>query len=326
MKKRILTVILVCMMILGAVTALPLSAEAAGENLPGMSTVSISWDDVSANLRWGAELFSQPSGVYNADLALVSIALEKTAHDPSPYLVEKFTNIFGFETCQLYEPSSQLPPFVIAHRTMRVNGEDCAVIAAVLRGTVSAAEWISNLNIARTQYYGYSVHAGFKSYADEVWKALNAFLSENTGLPAKKKLLVTGFSSGGSAANLLGIRFTKDTNQSIAQRDDVYVYGFATPNTYTGSPANPADCSNIFNIVCNEDMVPKMPSGSVLTTWRKFGRILTFSSGANVTHDQIVYLQGIPNAKFTQEAPTLTFSGFFEWIFSMLRNLFRFQF
>ncbi|MDR3344926.1 MAG: lipase family protein [Oscillospiraceae bacterium] len=327
MKKRVISVLLALTMVFAALAAMTLPASAAG----AAGTFSPATAEIAmqgANIKWGAELFAQPSNVYNKDLALVSMVLSKIAHHDT----EQSLNILGFENqLQIYNDTDELPPFIIAHQEWTVNGVETALILVAMQDSgASAAEWLNNLNIAIVPFYGYSVHAGFKAYADRVWAALNEFLAEHPNLPAKKKLLITGHSSGGACANLLTVRLDSDAGQKIADKNDIYAYGFATPNLYTSKAASDGAFDNIFNTVNTADIVPKLPAnpldpnGLLFPQWRKFGRTLTFTltsfNGETDPHNLKIYIQGTPNASFAAEAPKFTFPALFEWLINFLRS------
>ncbi|MDR1409184.1 MAG: lipase family protein [Oscillospiraceae bacterium] len=316
MKKRILAILLELTMLLGMFTSVSAYAVAAGKNSPEISTKIIEWSDIRAEIKWGAELFAQPSNVYNKDLAFASIVLSKAASGKRSQKMESL----GFQNFYQYcEPSArELPSFTIAEQTWIINGEETALITIILEGTGSAlAQWKNNFNIFKVPYYGYAVHFGFKAYADEMWNALVAFLSENQDLPAKKKLLITGHSAGGAGANLLTARLNLDAEQTIACKDDVYTYTFATPNVYNGKEADASKFNNIFNIINTSDIVPQLPPSHV---WHKFGRILSFTSSNEAEpHSINVHLRHLPDAEFTDGKHKITLALLVEWIVENFR-------
>jgi len=253
-----------------------------------------------------AALFEQPSSVYNQSLALVAIAL----------CSDKFTQdmqALGFVDFKMYTPvGKEIPRFAIGQQSLRLNGEDVALIAILLQGTGNtAAQWLNDFKIWKKHYCGQLVHSGFKAYTDEVWRALNTFLDERPQLPAKKKLFIAGHSAGGAGANLLALRLQYE-RQHIAYREDIYAYCFATPNTCYNQYTNVAELDNIFNIINTEDIVPKIP---FTKNWRKLGHILCFASENTYdVHGLDAYTQGILHAEFTTQAPGLTASWFFKWM------------
>lgn len=129
------------------------------------------------------------------------------------------------------------------------------LIPIAIRSHKYGGEWVSNAHVVDESCPDFAV--GFKDAADKVYDALSDFIIKN-GLEGKPtKVWISGFSRGGAVANLLGARLTLE---SFFDKDDIYTYTFASPNTVYDRAAVFTD--NIFNIVSETDIVPRVPLAS----------------------------------------------------------------
>lgn len=129
------------------------------------------------------------------------------------------------------------------------------LIAIVIRSHKYGGEWVSNAHVVDESCPDFA--AGFKNAADKVFDALSGYMALR-GLDGKHvRVWISGFSRGGAIANLLGARLTLE---ECFEKDCIYTYTFATPNTVFDRAAVFTD--NIFNIVSEIDTVPRVPPAS----------------------------------------------------------------
>jgi hypothetical protein len=254
-------------------------------------------------------LFEQPSGYLNQ--SLLELAMQLCRSPRRGLLRLGFTG----DDYQRYSKTQLFPGFYIAAKTTVVNGEETAIVVVVMSGTTTLGHWVSDVNVLKSDYLGYKVHRGFMEYADSVYSALVKYLNTRTDLPENRKLLLTGHSAGGAAANLLAARL--DEEQTIAKKEDIYAYTFACPNVLFGTKSDATAYNNIFNVFNTLDIVPYVPSGfsDGENSWRKFGLLLSFSSGNELDpHSHAVYLRYVQFAQFTDEEPSFSLGFGVNWL------------
>ena len=135
------------------------------------------------------------------------------------------------------------------------------LVAVVLSGT-RGAQWYSNFRVGFRQE-----HRGFAIAAELAEEKLSRYLNANTGY-GDIRFLITGYSRGGAAANLLARRVCDRRGA-----DSVRCVTFASPNTtiaYRG-----ACYDNIYNVVRAEDIFTRIPPADWGFT--RYGRTVTLS-------------------------------------------------
>ena len=130
--------------------------------------------------------------------------------------------------------------------------DDRFLIPVVIRSHCYGGEWVSNAHAVDDAYPDFA--AGFKIAADGVYDSLMKYI-EKRGLGRDRvKIWVCGYSRGGAVTNLLGARLTFESGIG---KDNIFAYSFATPPTVLDRAAQFTD--NIFNIISEIDVVPRMP-------------------------------------------------------------------
>ncbi len=153
---------------------------------------------------------------------------------------------------------------VIGHREVQYKNSKKEIILLVVRGTNGTnAEWTSNFDIGanskkyfeRTgnhdEWLTRSHHKGFDVTSNRIISKVNDYIIRNNLSDEEKSILVTGHSRGAGIANLLGKYFEDDLGYKS------YTYTFAAPNTTTD--INAFKYRTIFNIVNEDDLIPKLP-------------------------------------------------------------------
>lgn len=156
--------------------------------------------------------------------------------------------------------------YALGYHEVTYQGETKTIVAVMVRGTSSDKEWQSNFNVGSaafdrpSDWTNTENHMGFDIAATRIYNNLERYIS-NRNIPADQLVFwVTGHSRGAAVANIIGAKLIDDGKE-------VFTYTFATPNTTTDIDAKNAKYDSIFNIVNDDDLVPKMP----LTSW-KFDR------------------------------------------------------
>ena len=130
--------------------------------------------------------------------------------------------------------------------------DDFFLIPVVIRSHRYGGEWVSNAHAVEDDLPDFS--AGFKKAADEVYEALEKYIDRRGFDRERLRIWVCGYSRGGAVTNLLGARLTFESGIG---KDNVFAYSFATPLTVYDRAADFTD--NIFNIISEIDVVPRMP-------------------------------------------------------------------
>lgn len=205
---------------------------------------------------------------FSGDLAALCAMLSFSAEEKE--LLRNNLCKAGFDRISLEALDNIDPARIgIAFAARRLKG--AVLIAAVLRGT-QGAEWFSNFRI------GYAAeHKGFAIAADYAEGRLAEYLrtAVNDG---EVRFLVTGYSRGGAAANLLARRLCDRFGT-----DRVRCYTVASPNTVIARRSASYDC--IHNLVREEDFFTRVP----LSDWgyTKYGNIVVLGGDIRESYREI---------------------------------------
>ena len=173
-----------------------------------------------------------------------------------------FTHIAKFS----YEKGYDEDTVGVSIASKKLRGETLVFIVA--RGT-RGREWYSNFDV------GYeSEHKGFSACADFLMRKVKLYLTNYAIDSDTARFLITGYSRGAAAANILSKRLTDEFG-----REKVQAYTFATPNTTTLN--NSESYSGIYNIIKPDDVFTAIP----LARWgyHRYGTdiVLDGSSGSS---------------------------------------------
>jgi hypothetical protein len=142
--------------------------------------------------------------------------------------------------------------FTLGKGKSRINGVMKETFVLVVRGT-NASEWYSNFDFAPSHKNDTCFSENFLFSAQDIF--LTAYdLIEKQKTIDHPIVLICGHSRGAACANILGVLF-----DAVMNKENVYVYTFATPNTMKGESYN---ADNIFNIINTNDLVTKIPLAS----------------------------------------------------------------
>ena len=241
------------------------------------------------DVDYDLSVFEHPSMEYDHALCrlacqLVTVGYDDLTEDPAAeaisgfpwtqYGLKKILDGMGF-THQEIQPKAERDEvsYFIASRDVALqNGVFNLVIAAFI-GSYKKT-WFSNfdpygIDRVANDGKGYAgnaekgmIHLGFADARDFVHGRIVSFIRRNrSGHPIK--LLLTGHSRGAATANLLAAKVLANggfSDDITVDADDVYTYGFATPNYADVKKINVVDklYRRIFNIVLPEDFVTEV--------------------------------------------------------------------
>lgn len=164
------------------------------------------------------------------------------------------------------------------------------LIPVVIRSHCYGGEWVSNAHAVEQAYPDHA--AGFKAAADGVYAALMDYIARRGFNKSRLKFWICGYSRGGAVANDLGalLTFCGDF-----KKDNVFSYSFATPVTVYDRANTFTD--NIFNIISELDIVPRMP----LTGWSftRYGTDMILPCKARRGSAEYMRLLGLMQTQFS---------------------------
>jgi Dipeptidyl aminopeptidases/acylaminoacyl-peptidases len=216
--------------------------------------------------RWNSSLFKQNSYHFDPDLALMCAYLSNGMYKYED--LTKDIRDFGFDGQQSYNyyRGDSLGTFVgdscfiIAHDTLTISGQETTVLCIICRGSHAPgeyfADWVKGRPFDKTQdFYGVDVYTNVYDYYDEVMLGLYDYVDKFPEILSADnlKIVVTGHSLGGSAANLAGADITfsigwDDWWSDMLTEADVYVYTFGAIKVLTEDQNYPEMFENIHNI------------------------------------------------------------------------------
>lgn len=229
----------------------------------------------SKKINFKPDLFSESSYEYNPELSELSACLacmvyendakdedqeheriakqfQKLGFDPEVSTGEFISRHFFEDPTGNFDDKAtrgNYSPSWIVHKTITINGEDNDLFCVVIRGTYHK-EWIDNFDPGVG-----TTHMGFERATNFIREKI-ADCIKNTNPKNKIKILVTGHSRGAAVANLLGKRL--DDDASNTNRENIYVYTYASPNATSDERITDSKYTNIFNIINPEDFVTKV--------------------------------------------------------------------
>ena len=233
--------------------------------------------------------FDHSSAEYDHELCrlacqLVTVGYDDLTEDPAAEAVSGFPwtqyglktvlDAMGFDSQEI-QPKAERDEvsYFIASRDIELETGAFRLVAAAFIGSYKKT-WFSNFDPYGVDRVanggkGYAgdeekglIHLGFADARDFVHGRISAFIRRNPSeLPIK--LFLTGHSRGSATANLLGAKVLANGGFGDGidiDADNVYTYGFATPNYADGKKLDLNDprFKRIFNIVSPEDFVTEV--------------------------------------------------------------------
>lgn len=211
---------------------------------------------------WSDEVFTQNATEQNT--MLVSCASILSTASFSSFSVLEDLRELGFSKNAKFSYGENRDDTKVGLVISSKKIEDFTLVAVIIRGTVQK-EWYSNFDV------GYSdEHAGFSSCCDFVMKKLADYLVNYSMRKDNLKFFVTGYSRGGAVANLV----SKELIDKY-EKENIFSYTFATPNTTKSEDFADKKYSGIFNFVNPNDIVTRLPQDS--WGYKKYGTTVNLS-------------------------------------------------
>lgn len=244
---------------------------AAAKEKKASGTYQCDWFDESLYYPYEYDdgWFSGSSYEYNHDLALLALNISMASFNSfntsdRDEHIEKMLTDCGFETKAYgYETEGYDTAAVeMARKSVSVNGESFTVVVAAIRSGNYGMEWGGNLRLGNGEN-----HLGFDIGKEIVLNYINDYFASEK-ISGRVKLLIPGYSRGGSIANLVGAElddgsYVKSLNNTDSiknanlAKNDIYVYTYEAPQCTRKSGTDDAIYGNIVNIMNPNDYVPK---------------------------------------------------------------------
>lgn len=143
---------------------------------------------------------------------------------------------------------------IAASKQLTVGAGSYTLVAVAIRGGGYEKEWASNFTLG-TQ----GLHAGFETAKMNVLAFLADYVVEQ-GISGNIKIWVTGYSRAAATANLVAGALSDGVALLNCQYtlQDLYAYTFETPRGLVNEIPQNNNYNSIFNIVNNNDLVPKV--------------------------------------------------------------------
>ncbi len=279
-----------------------------------------------------AEYFEAPATSYNNDLALMAAILSDKAEDSTGEGIENQYASYDINSCRTYNYTSGTEifdielafeggAFGIGQRTLDMNGVDTTILFITARGSKTLGEFAGDLwkgwYLDPDKVHPFldrTVWDNVYDFEEKLWEGLDDYLDAYPDIRSAEnlKILITGHSLGGAAANLLGARFTDGVGSGEwwgdkVLQEDIYVYTFGTIKVLTVEDNASSGYQHIHNIYNHYDSFG--PNGNLGFTGAssinaKFGHTEEYSndhtedvSGGNLTinHNMSSYISDLEN-------------------------------
>lgn len=224
--------------------------------------------DTSASKLFDDRMLNASSDRFDLDLAKIAAELSDQAESTSDTNIKKCYAKYGIKKTKTENYNTTIlggSAYCLGVKSIENNGETDIIIVVTARGSTTKTEflgdqrWLAEISFWRKKdFNGYSVWDNVKEFEDTIWNSLYKYMEslKNGGYFTKNtriKMLVTGHSLGGAAANLVGARLKSDILDNSAwsgliSKSDIHVYTFNAISVLTTAGNEESGYENIHNV------------------------------------------------------------------------------
>ena len=226
---------------------------------------------------WKGSLFSKKSSTYSNALALKAAEMSENAygeHSGSDNSnIKRMIGYYGFTDFKSYNymfnyqsngkmtTGSNNSAFTVGHDKLRVGNQAYMILVVVARGTISGDERIGDLNLfdITRKLNGCKVRKNDYDFYSEINKGVEDYIKNHKAVSSaakkgKLKVLITGHSLGGAAANLYAAHLDNAATKSGSawknhlEKDDIYAYTFGAIKVFANNSNVEFGYENIHNV------------------------------------------------------------------------------
>ena len=280
--------------------------------------------------EWSGSLFSKKPYVYNNDLALKAAEISKAAYGSDSNAINDLFDEYGFidyQSCG-YEKSynkadeetegDDTSAFTVGHCKLKISGKSWTVLVVAVRGTWTLAEAVGDFTKwGSYDFLGKRAYSHVGEFYNDIYSAAHDYVLDHKDLrdamgAGNVKVLITGHSLGGAAANMFAANTINDAREGTAtaywkklEPSDVYAYTFGAIKVITDEGNAEFGYEGIHNVYNHYDSWG--PNGhksayQVSSPKAKFGHTDLFDIGQRTewpaltdtpNHDMEIYIEAL---------------------------------
>ena len=228
-----------------------------GENSESDGTVTLKLAPVAKTTKATYEIsfnykdsfFDHSATKFDDGLKLLSFA--SACVGGFPEIAAEFYTTMYFDNQETYGYDIPITADTVAYYMAHKTINDYDLIALSIRGNDYGEEWANNCLVGAT-----GNHAGFTLRANEIYTALEDYVSRMVAEERTAKIWISGYSRAGGIANVLADKLMS-TENSYVTGDNLFVYTFEAPACI--ATENKVEYANVFNLINSRDLVVNIP-------------------------------------------------------------------
>lgn len=313
MKKRIISLLLAMLMVIGM--AMAVNAEAADDQTEEITIQTQSKAQTASTFAWSDEwLINGNAYEYNHNLAITGGVLSSATYGNSSNsdmmikaaLIQMgcspldIVTKYALDYTNEEEGGVNQAAYAIARKVVPTENGNKEILYIVVRGTASKEEWLSNINISNQSNSKELYHEGFDIARQQILTQIISYATQHAMDLKNTSVYVVGHSRGGAIANLIGAQLDLVAKQGALglSADKIFTYTYATPNTTSDETASSELYQNIYNIINPEDLITMVP----FTQWgyQRYGIDKVLYSSSFISKEEYQARYTLMNTVFKQ--------------------------